>query len=134
MRGRPGRAQRQDPVVCWVGEMDVQIAARADCADIGSGNLNHEGKVSDQFAAAPEFAARSYPLEIGMGLPQPLLGAFQQGCGAMHMARPFALPTNGDALQNLCLQGRPKPLTPLRRSALAASSSATSEVMTELLV
>jgi hypothetical protein len=42
-----------------------------------------------------------------MGLPQPLLGAFQQGCGAMHMPPPFGLPTNGDALQNLRLRGRP---------------------------
>ena len=93
--------------MCWVGEMDVQIAARADCADIRPGNLNHQGKVSDQFAAAPEFAGRGYPLEIGMGLPQPLLGAFQQGRGAMHMPPPFALPANGDALQNLRLQGVP---------------------------
>jgi hypothetical protein len=32
--------------------------------------------------------ARGKPLEIGMGLPQPLLGAFQQSRGAMHVLRP----------------------------------------------
>ncbi len=41
-----------------------------------------------------------------MGLPQPLLGAFQEGCGVMHTPPPFAHPANGDALQNLRLQGQ----------------------------
>jgi len=46
--------------------MDLQIASRADCAGVRARSLKHQGQVGDQFAAAPEFAGRSYPLEIRM--------------------------------------------------------------------
>ena len=56
-----------------------------------------EGAISFFATAAPEFARRGNPLEIRMGLAQPLLGAFQQSRDAMHMAPSFALPANGEA-------------------------------------
>jgi len=47
---------------------------------------------------AAEFAGQSYPLEVRVGLPQPLLCVSQEGRGAMYMPPPFSLPANGDAL------------------------------------
>ena len=45
------------------------------CADLRALGLDDQGEVGYQFAAAAEFAGRSYPLEIRVGLPQPLLRA-----------------------------------------------------------
>jgi len=103
MSGGAGRTQQGDAVMRGIREIDVQMAARPDGADIRLGSLNHQGEVGDQFAAAPELPGRRDPLEIGVSLPQPLLGVFQQGCSAMQMPAPFAFPADGNALQNLRL-------------------------------
>jgi hypothetical protein len=82
--------------------------------------LRNQGQVADRFAAAAEVAGRCDAHQFRTGRAQRAFRVVQQERGAVyvHPARPISM-----FCKILACRAGPRPLTRLRRSALAASSS-----------